>query len=237
MAICNRFRVFYRGFTDQFSMQNIYIDSVAHRYGENQILNNVYLSCNVGETVGLLGRNGSGKSTLLKIMFGSITPDYMHMKLGDRIVTRAYLTGEVAYLPQDYFIPGQVKIKQLAGIYTNKYRAELLDLKLFSENGDNVLDDLSGGQRRLIELLLILYSDSTFILLDEPFSQLSPVLIEEMQKHLTKFKQRKGIILTDHYYQHTLETADRIVLLHNGCNYRIDSLEDLQLHGYITKMH
>lgn len=73
-------------------MQNLYIDSVAHRYGENSILSNVYLSCNVGEIVGLLGRNGSGKSTLLKIIFGSVKPDYMYMKLGDQKVTRAYLS-------------------------------------------------------------------------------------------------------------------------------------------------
>lgn len=217
-------------------MQNLYVDSVAHRYGENSVLNNVYLSCDVGEIVGLLGRNGSGKSTLLKIIFGSTIPDYMYMKLDDKKITRAYLTGEVAYLPQDFFIPGHLKIKQLVENYTNIYRKELLNLKLISENEHKILYDLSGGERRLIELLLILYSDSTFILLDEPFSQLSPVLIEEIQKHLIKFKHRKGIILTDHYYQHILDSADRIVLLYNGCNYKINSIEDLQLHGYLKQV-
>lgn len=214
-------------------MQNLYIDSVAHRYGENSILSNVYLSCNVGEIVGLLGRNGSGKSTLLKIIFGSVKPDYMYMKLGDQKVTRAYLTGEVAYLPQDFFIPAHFKIKQLAEIYTNKYRADLLALDVISQNLNTVMEDLSGGQRRLIEFLLILYSDSNFILLDEPFTQLAPILIEEMQKHLMKFKQYKGIILTDHYYQQILDISDRIVLLHNGCNYKINGFEDLQLHKYL----
>lgn len=95
------------------------------------------------------------------------------------------------------------------------------------------MEDLSGGQRRLIEFLLILYSDSNFILLDEPFTQLAPILIEEMQKHLMKFKQYKGIILTDHYYQQILDISDRIVLLHNGCNYKINGFEDLQLHKYL----
>jgi len=214
-------------------MQNLYIDSVAHRYGENKILNNVYLSCNVGEITGLLGRNGSGKSTLLKIMFGSIKPDYMHMKLDDQIVTRAYLTGQIAYLPQDFFIPGHLKIKQVVGMYTNMYREELRSLPIISENENRAICDLSSGQRRLTELLLILYSDSKFILLDEPFSQLSPIVIEEMKTQLMKFKNRKVIVLTDHYYEHILHVSDKIILLHNRCNYTIRSIEDLQLHGYV----
>lgn len=214
-------------------MQNLYIDSVAHRYGENHVLSNVYLSCNVGEIVGLLGQNGSGKSTLLKIIFGSIKPDYMFMKLGEQKITRAYLTGEVAYLPQHFFIPAHFKIKQLVGIYTNKYQADLLELDVISQNLNMVMEHLSGGQRRLIEFLLILYSDSNFVLLDEPFTQLAPIMIEEMQKHLMKFKSYKGIILTDHYYQHILDTSDRVVLLHNGCNYKINGIEDLQLHQYL----
>ena len=217
-------------------MQSIYIDSVAHRYGENYALNNVYLSCNVGETVGLLGRNGSGKSTLLKIMFGSIKPDHMYMKLGEQKITRAYLTGEVAYLPQDYFIPGHLKIKPLTEMYTNKYRKELRGLEIIAEHENSRIDELSGGQRRMVELLLILYSDKTFLLLDEPFSQVSPVLIEEMQRHLMRFKELKGIILTDHYYQQIINASDRIVLLHNGCNSAIKGVEDLQLHGYLKNI-
>jgi ABC-type multidrug transport system ATPase subunit len=214
-------------------MQNLYIDSVAHRYGVNKILNNVYLSCNVGEITGLLGRNGSGKSTLLKIMFGSVKPDYMHMKLNDQLVTRAYLTGDIVYLPQHFFIPGHLKIKQLVSIYTNTYRAELQNVAFISEHRNTALQELSAGERRLTELLLILYSDSTFILLDEPFGQLSPLLIEKMKEHLQKFKHYKGIVLTDHSYRHILDIADKVVLLHNGCNYTINTLEDLQLHGYI----
>lgn len=214
-------------------MQNLYIDSVAHRYRGNNVLSNVYLTCNVGEIVGLLGRNGSGKSTLLKIIFGSIKPDYMYMKIDDQQITRAYVTGQVAYLPQDFFIPPHFKIKQLVGIYTDKYRSDLLALDIISRNLNTVMRELSGGQRRLVEFLLILYSDSNFILLDEPFTQLAPIIIEEMQKQLMKIKPYKGIILTDHYYQHILDTSDRIVLLHNGCDYKINSIEDLQLHKYI----
>lgn len=215
-------------------MQNLYVDSIAHRYGAHNVLSNIYLNCHVGEILGLLGRNGSGKSTLLKIIFGCIKPDYMYMKLDEQRTTRAYLTGEVAYLPQDLFIPAYLKIKQLVEIYTSKYRIELMDLDIISQNLNTVMEDLSGGQRRLIEFLLILYSDSHFVLLDEPFTQLAPIMIEEMQMHLMKFRPHKGIILTDHHYQQILNTSDRIILLHNGCNYQINGIEDLQLHNYIS---
>jgi ABC-type multidrug transport system ATPase subunit len=215
-------------------MQELYIDSVAHRYGKDYILSNVYLTCKIGEIVGLLGRNGCGKSTLLKIIFGSIRPDYMHMRLNGKPVKRAYLTGKVAYLPQHFFIPSNLRIRQLVPLYTHKYRDELFAQEIILENLDRVMADLSGGQRRLIEFLLVLYSDSDFVLLDEPFTQLAPVVIEGMQKQLLKFKTFKGIIFTDHYYQQILANASRIVLLHNGCNYKINGVEDLKLHGYLN---
>lgn len=88
--------------------------------------------------------------------------------------------------------------------------------------------------RRLIEFMLILYSDSDFVLLDEPFTQLASIVIEEMQRQLSNFNTLKGIIITDHYYQHILHVSSRIVLLHNGCNYKINGIEDLQLHGYLN---
>ncbi|WEK17439.1 MAG: ATP-binding cassette domain-containing protein [Candidatus Pedobacter colombiensis] len=215
-------------------MQELYVDSVAHRYGERTILSSVYLNCQIGEVIGLLGRNGSGKSTLLKIIFGSIRPDYIYMKLNGQPVKRAYLTGQLAYLPQSYFVPAHLKIKQLVELYTNKYKADLLTQEVISTNLNRPIGNLSGGQRRVVECLLVLYSDSDFVLLDEPFSQLAPLIIEEMQMHILKFKSQKGIILTDHYYRQILSTSTRIVLLHNGCNYKINTIEDLQLHGYIN---
>ncbi|WP_316814699.1 ATP-binding cassette domain-containing protein [Pedobacter nyackensis] len=215
-------------------MQELYIDSVAHRYEKEYILNNVYINCKIGEIVGLLGRNGSGKSTLLKIIFGSIQPNYMHMRLNDEQVKRAYITGKVAYLPQHFFIPAHLRVKQLVEIYSNKYKKELFAQDIIRENINRAMEDLSGGQRRLIEFMLVLYGDSDFVLLDEPFTQLAPIVIEEMQRQLFNFRMLKGVILTDHYYQEIIKTASRIVLLHNGCNYRINGVADLQLHGYLS---
>jgi len=215
-------------------MQELYADSIAFRYGSRQILSSVHLSCRTGETLGLLGRNGSGKSTLLKILFGSLRPDHIHLKLNGVLMSRAYLSREIAYLPQDFFMPSRLKISQLVKLYTRRYRDELLTTALIRANLDEQIGNLSGGQRRLAECLLILYSDSPFILLDEPFSQLSPLAAAEMQAHVRHMAAVKGIVITDHYYKYVLDISSRIMLLHNGCNYAIgDPEKDLQLYGYL----
>ena len=214
-------------------MPELYIDSVAHRYGKHQVINNVYIKCEIGEVVGLLGRNGCGKSTLLKIIFGSIQPQYKHLKVDGVFTEKGYQSRNISYLPQDNFIPAKLKVKTLLKLYVNRYRDELLRMDLVRENLNVPLGLLSGGQARLIECLLILYSDSDYVLLDEPFSQLAPLIAEELKSHIIKLKEVKGFIVTDHHYRQILSVSTRVVLLHNGGNYTINSEQDLKTHGYL----
>ena len=218
-------------------MQELYIDSVDHRYGDNQIINNVYIKCEISEVVGLLGRNGCGKSTLLKIIFGSITPHYKHLKVNGNLVNKGYQTGAIAYLPQGNFIPPKMKITTLLQLFIHKYRDEILKIDIIKDNLNVPLKNLSGGQARLVESLLILYGDSDFVLLDEPFSQLAPLISEELKTHILKLKPIKGFIITDHHYQQILDISSRVILLHNGGNYTINTAEDLRLHGYLPDHH
>jgi ABC-type multidrug transport system ATPase subunit len=214
-------------------MDELYIDSVNHRYGEREVLSSVFLNCKIGEVVGLLGRNGSGKSTLLKIIFGEIKPSFMHLKVDGKFTLKAYLTGRVAYLPQGFFIPQYLKIKDLVNVYTNKYKAELLAIDLIKTNLTEQIGSLSGGNRRLVEALLLIYSDAKYVLLDEPFSQLAPLITDELKNHILKFSDLKGFVITDHYYRQILEISTRIVLINNGCNYQINNEDDLILNGYL----
>jgi len=214
-------------------MQELYIDSVDHRYGDRQVLNGVYLTCKVGESVGLLGRNGSGKSTLLKIIFGSVTPHHKHMKINDVFTSKGYLTNQVSYLPQGFFIPHYLKLTTIIGLYVNRYKEELLELEVIKTNLNEEIGNLSGGNRRFVEALLIIYSDAQFILLDEPFSQLAPLIADQLKIHIEKLKSEKGFIITDHYYEQILAIADRVILMHNGGNYAINEEDDLRLHGYL----
>jgi len=214
-------------------MDELYIDSVNQHYGDRQVLSSVFLNCKIGEIVGVLGRNGSGKSTLLKIIFGEIKPHFMHLKVDGELTFKTYLTGKVAYLPQGYFIPHYLRIGDLVNLYTQTYQSQLLEVELIKLNLNEKLGNLSGGNRRLVEALLIIYSDAKYILLDEPFSQLAPLIADELKNHISKFTDGKGFIITDHYYRQILAISTRIVLINNGCNYVINNVDDLILNGYL----
>ncbi|RYG15221.1 MAG: hypothetical protein EOO07_15900 [Chitinophagaceae bacterium] len=124
-------------------------------------------------------------------------------------------------------------MNHLISLYTNRYKKLILQIDVIKRNKDEKIGDLSGGNRRLVEALLMIYSDSQFILLDEPFSQLAPIVTEELKTHILNFKDEKGFIIADHYYEQILAISDRIVLIHNGSNYAINDELDLKRHGYL----
>lgn len=214
-------------------MPELFVDSVNHWFGDKEILSSVYINCQIGEVVGLLGRNGCGKSTLLKVIFGSIKPKFQFLNINNKIYNKGYLSKNLSYLPQDNFIPNQINVLQAINIFCKKHYAELHQIEFIAKNLKSQFYNLSGGECRFLECLLMIYSDTDYVLLDEPFSQLSPLLVEEIKNHINKAKAYKGFIITDHYYRSILAISDRIVLLHNRCNYNINSEEDLVLHGYL----
>lgn len=215
-------------------MQELSIDSVNQFFADREVLSSVYLNCKIGEVVGLLGRNGSGKSTLLQIIFGSVKANFKHLNINNKVYQKGYQSKNLSYLPQDNFIPDRITALQAVDTFCNKQKAELKQIDFVTNHLSAKFYNLSGGERRFMECLLMIYSDTEFILLDEPFSQLSPLWIEELKKHINKAKAKKGFIITDHYYQSILDISDRVVLLHNKCNYTINNADDLVTHGYLS---
>lgn len=214
-------------------MQELSIDSVNQSFADREVLSSVYLNCKIGEIVGLLGRNGSGKSTLLKIIFGSVKANFKYLSINNKVYDKGYLSRNLSYLPQDNFIPNQITVLQAINTFCKKQQTELKQIDFVANHLKAKFYNLSGGERRFMECLLMIYSDTEYILLDEPFSQLSPLWIEELKKHINKKKAGKSFIITDHYYQSILDISDRIVLLHNRCNYTINNEDDLITHGYL----
>ncbi|TCD10609.1 ATP-binding cassette domain-containing protein [Pedobacter frigidisoli] len=146
---------------------------------------------------------------------------------------KGYLSKNISYLPQDNFIPDQINLSAAIDIFCKKNRDQLMQIKFVSDNLDAKFYNLSGGEARYLECLLMIYSDHEYVLLDEPFSQLSPLWVEDLKTHINHAKIAKGFIITDHYYRSILDVSDRIVLLHNRCNYTINNEDDLILHGYL----
>jgi len=209
------------------------VDSVSLRYGTRPILNGCYLQVEDGEVLGLLGRNGSGKSSLLKLIFGSISAQYLHLKVnGTHLKKPAFKSKDFAYLAQDGFLPWYISVSDVVADFDNEHQF-LLQHPLIDKIKLHRIKELSGGEQRFLETLWILSRPVQHLLLDEPFAGISPIAIEFLQEMIRKVGQTKSIILTDHRYRELLAVTDRVVLLHNQDIYPIHSEEDLIFHQYI----
>ncbi|MCS3532718.1 ATP-binding cassette domain-containing protein [Chryseobacterium sp. JUb7] len=218
-------------------MNRLHVDSISKSFGDKKILQDIYLSCDTGKIVGLLGRNGAGKSTLLKMIFGTVKGDSQFIRINDKVLQHQMdRKGKIAYLPQYSFIPKGVKIKNLIYLFCNKENTEkLLQLSIIKPFINEYSRNLSGGEKKIIEALLIIYSDAKFILLDEPFNALSPKMTQEIQKHIQEQSKEKGIIISDHRYQEVLGISDDIYLLSNTYLKQIKDLKELQQYNYLPK--
>jgi lipopolysaccharide export system ATP-binding protein len=213
------------------------IDSVIKSFGERQILTDIYLKCETGDIIGLLGRNGSGKTTLFKILFGTLSSDRKFIRIDGKIYNRPYLIkNEICYLPQHNFLPKHLTVDKAVRLYVNK-------ASVVSFYNDNILaslkkynvSNLSGGELRYLEIKLVLYTDSKFVILDEPFNGVSPILIETIKVLIIQAATTKGIILTDHDYRHVLNIANRCFLLFDGGIKNIKDKYDLVRWGYVSE--
>lgn len=211
------------------------VDSVQLAYDGRKILQDVYLDCKPGEVTGLLGRNGCGKSSLLKIIFGTIQPDFKHVSINEKYVKKGYHQNQIAYLPQHNYLPRHVTIKQAALMLVDHQAwAEFTSHDIYQQHQQKKSKELSGGELRKLETLMILYSKANYILLDEPFTHISPVQAEEIKEIICKRAQYKGIIVTDHQYYNILEVSNKIILLDNGCTKLIKHHHELVTYGYLS---
>lgn len=216
---------------------SIYIDSVTKSYNNKVILSDIFISCKKGEIKGLIGRNGSGKSTLLKIVFGTEKPDSKFVRIGNKVI-KNISDGRnlINYLPQDNFLPNNISIKSLINLFLHKENRKILFENDYVKpllNKKN--QDLSGGEKRIIEILLIIHSNAEFILLDEPFNGVSPIIRDYIIEYIRKMKSTKGYIITDHDYENVINLADSITYLQNGYLKEINEKSELIELGYLTK--
>ncbi|RKR85437.1 ABC-type lipopolysaccharide export system ATPase subunit [Mucilaginibacter gracilis] len=210
-------------------------DSIEIDFDGRKILQGVYLECKQGEVLGLLGRNGCGKSTLLKIIFGSVTPSHKYVSIDGVYVNKGYTNGQIAYLPQHHYLPTGVKIISLAKqIIDPLVWDEFAAYPIYQTYFNKTVNDISGGEWRQLEMLMVLYSKAKFILLDEPFTHISPIQVEEFKGIITARAKTRGIIVTDHYYRNVLEVSDRLLLLNNGYTQMISNQADLVTYGYLS---
>lgn len=191
----------------------------------------VTFSVSTGEIVGLLGPNGAGKTTSFYMTVGLVKPNGGKVSLDDKDITKWPMykraRSGVGYLPQETSVFRKLSVRdnlllvlELAG----KSRKEQQDkVKELAEelHINHILDSqagvLSGGERRRVEIARAMATEPKFILLDEPFTGIDPVTIEEIQNILFRLKERGiGILITDHNVAATLRITDRNYILIDG---------------------
>lgn len=217
-------------------MNTLHIDSVLKTYRNKQILTDIFLLCERGDIIGLLGRNGSGKSTLMKIIFGSIPADRKFIKVGENINNNTFENlNKIKYLPQHNFLPNHIRLNTIIDLFCDRKNAKLLKNKAILKTLLNKKSkQLSGGEKRFFEVLLIIYSSAQFVLLDEPFNGIAPIHKEEIKKIIIEQSKFKGFIITDHDYRNIIDVSTKNILLHDGGTKSISNLQDLTLWGYLS---
>ncbi|MBB6370717.1 ATP-binding cassette domain-containing protein [Chryseobacterium shigense] len=219
-------------------MNKLHVDSVTKSFGQRKILQDVYLSCETGRISALFGPSGSGKSTLMEIIFGTAKGDTQFIKFNDSILkNQSDRKNKLAYLPQrSSFLPKECKIQKLIPLFCTKENTEVLySLKMIQPFLDKTVRNLSGGEKRIVETLIITHCDSAFILLDEPFSGVSPKSVDELKTIIKAQSKNKGIIISDHNYSIILDIADDIYLLSETYLRRIKDVKELQQFNYLPK--
>lgn len=209
------------------------IDGVILGFDSNRVLHDVYLKSETGKVTGLLGRNGAGKSCLMKIIFGDLIPSDKSIRLNGNAITTSYRSPkELRYLPQKRFVPNSLTIKRIFNDFKLDFADLICNFPELEKFYKSKLVHLSGGERRIIEIYSILVSQTKFCMLDEPFSQVMPVHVDSIKKLILREKENKGVIITDHMYQHIIDICDDLYVLNNGETYLTKSIDDLQRLGY-----
>lgn len=209
------------------------IDSIRLIFGERLILSDVYLKVETGDVIGLLGRNGEGKSSLMRVAYGTIEADKSTIIDGESIPAPHLQPQMMHYLPQNNLIPKFLTVKRAFNDFGVNFEEFAEHFPEIQSQKTSRIDRLSSGMRRVAEIYLIVKSPSYFALLDEPFSQVSPVMIEKLKQIINEERDRKGFIITDHMYRHVLDFCNPIYLLSHGKTELIKGNEDLISKGYL----
>jgi len=201
------------------------------KFGDRPILSDIHIQCHTGRITGLLGRNGTGKTSLMRIIYGDLPCDSRTVTLDDsRTINlddsrtqnniplpRPYTQPDrIRYMPQFNFVPGSLTPERICRDFNLDIRGLESAFPEFHTLRRQHIRELSTGQRRLINIYIITRSSSQFVMLDEPFTLLSPIQIEKVKAILEEEKQNKGILITDHLHQHIWDVSDEVYTLADG---------------------
>lgn len=213
-------------------VKTLVIENLQKSYGGRRVVDGVSFHVSRGEVVGLLGRNGAGKTTSFDMVLGLVKPEKGRITLGDRNIAQLPIHERsrlgVGYLPQEASIFRKLSvvdnikiILELKNIPRREFNSRiqtLLEQFSLDHLGQTIAVQLSGGERRRLEIARCLASEPEFILLDEPFTGVDPISIADIQGLIRRLRDEwnLGVLLTDHNPRATLKITDRAYLIDSG---------------------
>ena len=208
------------------------VNDLIKRYGGRTVVDHVSFDVSEGEIVGLLGRNGAGKTTSFRITIGMISPvqgevifngdDVTHLPMYQRAQRgMGYLSQEPSVFQRLSVEQNLLAILETTGLTRRRQRQRAVELMAqfsLTANRRQQARTLSGGERRKLEIARALITKPSLVLLDEPFSGVDPVAVEELQSEIRRLRDENGIamLITDHNVQRILEIADRGYIMSEG---------------------
>ncbi|MFH1754437.1 MAG: LPS export ABC transporter ATP-binding protein [Candidatus Latescibacterota bacterium] len=217
-------------------------EGVVKIYSKRRVVSDVTITVNAGEIVGLLGPNGAGKTTTFYMIVGMIQPNSGRIFLNDQDITRSPMYKRarmgIGYLPQEPSIFRGLTVEQNLKAILETRPMDDTERKDTLESLLNELDiaplrkslgyQLSGGERRRVEITRSLVTDPKVMLLDEPFAGIDPIAVADLQVIVKKLKARGlGILITDHNVRDTLSITDRAYIMYEGSIKRSGTADEL----------
>ncbi len=206
--------------------------SLRKTFDEKIIVHDISLELSSGEIVGLLGPNGAGKTTTFYMIVGLIKSDKGRIYIDDKDITTEPIHKRfeygISYLPQEPSIFRDMTavdninaVLEVDDRLNKSQRLEILDSLIHKFDLEKFLDtkgvQLSGGERRRVEIARALALKPKFLLLDEPFAGIDPISVIDIQKIIKVLSEENiGILITDHNVRETLKICDKSYVINSG---------------------
>ena len=214
--------------SDEFKLE---ANSLVKSYRGRRVVDDISIYINKAEIVGLLGPNGAGKTTTFNMIVGMVKPGQGQVLINKKNITKKPMHARakmgIGYLPQEPSIFRKMNVQNniLAVLETtgknreqrrNRLEELLEEFKIEHLRKSSALD-LSGGERRRLEIARAMTIDPDFLLLDEPFAGIDPIAVEEIQSMIDDLKNKGvGVLITDHNVRETLSITDRSYIMFEG---------------------
>ncbi|WP_456480264.1 LPS export ABC transporter ATP-binding protein [Nautilia sp.] len=232
-------------------MSKLVAENLKKAFKKTLIIKCVSLTVKRGEVVGLLGPNGAGKTTSFYLICGLLQPDEGKVEMDGKDITKLPLHKKarlgIGYLPQESSVFRDLSVEDNLYIvaeqyYDKKKQNEIVEDLLEKFNIEPIRKrkgiNLSGGERRRVEIARALVPNPKFLFLDEPFAGVDPVNVNDI-KHLVELlaKENIGVIITDHNVRETLSICHRAYVLKDGMILTEGSAEFIVNHPEVKKSY